>query len=1046
MAWPQSSEVFEPSGAGPSVAVGLVREKIQKTIEGKLRDLGEDVVLKVGLLTRNPESPNTDAPIAVVCEFSRWISPSVSSLAHRLAWNFARTPLLITIEPHLVRAWSCCETPSDGLQSLIPKGEIEEARLDLNATLSPSEQAAHALHWVRLVTSDFLRQFPDRFRRDGRADRTLLAQLMSVRRKLLQQGLDDDTIHDLLARVVFAQFLFDRKDVDGRPALNPSLLAKLRNDGSLTGEHAGLGSILSDYGEAYRFFHWLNDKFNGDLFPGKGETEKEREAEWRAERAKVQPNHLKTLADFVGGRSIGSQSTLWRLYSFDVIPLEFISSIYEEFVASTGAHYTPAFLVDFMLDEVLSWDGDDWDLKVLDPACGSGIFLVKAYQRIIQRWKNAHPRDKPSTSLLRRLLTRNLFGIDIDPHAVRVASFSLYLTMCDEIDPKIYLSNTRFPRLRDRTLVQSDFFVDKQPGFRTDRDAASYDVIVGNAPWGEESETPAARQWAEHPKRKWPIADKAIGTLFLPKAAALTKAHGRVCMLQPASSLLFNRSGPANRFRKRLFSEFKVEEVVNLSALRFELFENATSPPCIVTLRPTNPDGEPLVYISPKQAKAAPNAEIGESSYTMVIEPHDITRVWPDEAAADPHVWTALAWGGRRDVVLLRRLAQCDNLEKYKKRRIVASREGIIPGNRKKPQDAIVGCPLLERDDFPDETLLFLNAAQLPINDDPWTHSKDSTSVEAFKLPQLIIKQGWTVGAARFKAAIVRDSPNGKGVICSQSYISVHVLPGNSLIIESAVLSYNSVLATYFLLLSSGRLAAYRPEPLVQEVRSVPLAATRTSASSAIRTLADVDARVRELFEFKDAEWALVEDLVNFTLPDFKGDDTSPGRQRTVRKPAPMTVAGREPHLATYCEYFVRVLKAGFGPDKAVCATIFQDPPDTDYPLRMVAIHLDWSRDEIVSVTEIAPDKLGEMLLELNEKFLKSQPPGNGGVFYQRTARIYDEVRRGRRTIPTIYVVKPDRIRYWTRSAALRDADEVATDIQVWVPELSAHQPVQRAK
>ncbi|NLE37855.1 MAG: SAM-dependent DNA methyltransferase, partial [Pirellulaceae bacterium] len=457
------------------------------------------------------------------------------------------------------------------------------------------------------------------------------------------QGLEDDRIHDLLARIVFSQFLFDRKDSEGRPAINPALLSRLHEEGHLAKEHDELSSILADYDEAYRFFRWLNDKFNGDLFPGKGGTVEEREADWQKEMRRVKPKHLGTLAEFVSGRLRGRQKTFWRQYAFDVIPLEFVSSIYEEFVTAKGAHYTPGYLVDFMLDEVLPWGGDKWDVKILDPACGSGIFLVKAYQRLIQRWKNAHPGRKLSTRVLKNLLERNLFGVDIDRHAVRVASFSLYLTMCDELDPKAYLKSTKFPLLRDRRLVQADFFLEDVRGFSTAKDGPTYDLVIGNAPWGVGTETKPAVRWATDSEHPWPIANKQVGTLFLAKAATLTKPDGRVSMIQPAGSLLFNRSGPANRFREKLFSQFKVEEVVNLSTLRFELFEGAVSPPCIVTLRPTKPDGEPLVYISPKQVKAAGGAEVAETQYAIVIEPHDISRVWPEEAANEPLVWTALA-------------------------------------------------------------------------------------------------------------------------------------------------------------------------------------------------------------------------------------------------------------------------------------------------------------------------------------------------------------------------------------------------------------------
>ena len=1027
MRWPTRATVLAPPGAGPRVLAELAREKIEETIR---RSAESPVDARVGLLTKNPHSDHTEAPLAVVCEFGRAVSDPTLAVCHRLAWNFVRSPLLVTVEPHRVRTWTCCEPPAADRGLLSSDAEIEGARLDLTGELSPSQQAAHALHWVRLASGDFYRQFPDRFRRDGRADRVLLEELTSVRRRLQRQDLDDDRIHDLLARVVFSQFLFDRKDSDGRAAINPALLSRLHQEGHLAQEHANLGSILADYDEAYRFFRWLNNKFNGDLFPGKGRTPDEREAEWQEEMEQVKPKHLQTLADFVGGRLRGRQRALWRLYSFDVIPLEFISSIYEEFVTTKGAHYTPGYLVDFMLDEVLPWGGNQWDLKILDPACGSGIFLVKAYQRLIQGWKNAHPGQRPSTQLLRKLLERNLFGVDVDPHAVRVASFSLYLTMCDELDPKTYLKSTNFPPLRDKRLIQADFFQEDVKRFSTEKDGPTYDLVIGNAPWSRQTETESAAEWAKDPAHKWDIPNRAIGTLFLAKAATLTKPDGRVSMIQPASSLLFNRSGPANRFRERLFSRFKVEEVVNLSTLRFELFENATSPPCIVTLRPTEPDNEPLLYISPKQVKAAGGAEVAESQYAIVIEPHDISRIWPEEAATEPLVWTSLAWGGRRDLAFVRALCNHSTLEKLRKDGLVQSREGVIRGDRKQIQQEIVGRRILEEEEFPANTFVHLNAEQLPINDNPNTHSKDSTSYEAFNTPQLLIKQGWTTRSGRFQAVLVASSDDNAGVICSQSYISARASSSDAL--ESAALSYNSVLAVYFLLLTSGRLASYRPEPLVEEMRGVPFARPHDRMLVGVHSFEDIDNRVREEFGIKDAEWALIDDLFSYTLPDFKGDETSPGRQPTERVRRFTQAAKSEPHLFAYCRYFARVLKAGFGQEKAVRATIYQDAADSPLPVRLVAIHLDWPREKDIVVERIDSAALCDRLMELDQKWLQTGEENRGGIFYQRVALVYSEFRHKRRSIPTVYIVKPDRIRYWTRSAALRDADEVAADVQLW--------------
>ncbi len=162
---------------------------------------------------------------------------------------------------------------------------------------------------------------------------------------------------------------------------------------------------------------------------------------------------------------------LWPQYAFDVIPLEFISSIYETFVneraSRDGIYYTPPHLVDFVLDRVLPWGGTDWDLKIMDPACGSGIFLVKSFQRLVHRWKLSNQDEQVRAETLRRLLERNIFGVDKDPHAVRVACFSLYLAMCDEIEPRYYWTQVKFPTMRQRRLVHSDFFCEDKEGFNT---------------------------------------------------------------------------------------------------------------------------------------------------------------------------------------------------------------------------------------------------------------------------------------------------------------------------------------------------------------------------------------------------------------------------------------------------------------------------------------------------------------------------------------------------------------------------------------------------
>lgn len=713
LGWPSPDDIRNPSGEGARVFARLARAKIQSAIS-RFSD-GSDV--QVGVLSRNPRTTLTEAPLGVVVEFNQRATDQTLAMLHRLAWNFSHSPAVITVEPDLLRIWTCCEPPQIKAAQPVTDYVVQELWTGDLAKVSPSEitiRAAEMIHWVNLVSGQFFRDRALRFRRDGRADQMLLGNLRYVRQVLHTAGLEEDDIcHDLLARIIFVQFLFDRKDTQGKSALNPNMLGRLYREGILKQEHSDFSTILGNYEETYRLFDWLNGKFNGDLFPGKGNSSRERARGWRHEKNLVKPRHLELLRDFVKGDldMPSGQLCLWPQYAFDAIPLEFISSIYEAFVSERAAHegiyYTPPGLVDFVLDRVLPWTEEKWNLKLLDPACGSGIFLVKAFQRLIHRWKEAHPNQSIRAETLRGLLEKNLFGVDKDPHAVRVASFSLYLAMCDEIDPKYYWSQVSFPALRGTRLINADFFEESNVGFCTPRTAGYYDLVVGNAPWGEMLLTDAAKNWARDLKHEWPLVNKGIGTLFLPKAAALTNSDGKIAMIQSASSLLFNRSGPARSFREKFFTTFQVEEVVNLSALRFKVFnrkshatKTSVAPACVLMFKPQPPSNQRFVYVSPKEV------EHSADEFEITIDPQDVKYLYPDEAANDAEIWATLMWGNLRDKAFLKRLKVCRSISNPGKGVHVATREGIILGDRTKSQRELRRRVILNTRNFPSDSLI----------------------------------------------------------------------------------------------------------------------------------------------------------------------------------------------------------------------------------------------------------------------------------------------------------------------------------------------------
>lgn len=241
--WPKPSQIWEPSGSGPKVYAQLASEKIGEKIKREFRE--EASGLTVSVLAANPEGDETEAPIAIVCQFTRPVPPAVIKEVHRLAWSFSRARSLITIEPQLLRVWSCCEPPQEKEE---PKTVFEVTETDLD------QQAADALQWVELVSGQFFQERENRFKRSGAADQMLLKNLKDVRQQLKNDGLYDETIHNLLARIIFIQFLFQKQDSKGTPALNEEILQNLHRQKILSKEYKNLPEILENFDDTYNLF------------------------------------------------------------------------------------------------------------------------------------------------------------------------------------------------------------------------------------------------------------------------------------------------------------------------------------------------------------------------------------------------------------------------------------------------------------------------------------------------------------------------------------------------------------------------------------------------------------------------------------------------------------------------------------------------------------------------------------------------------------------------------------------------------------------------
>ena len=533
-------------------------------------------------------------------------------------WNQGFCPLLWLVSPYRIDLYNGFGRPQrseDAAQNRLDTFRLvddELARLDRLAG--------------RLVmeTGQFWRQRPG-VDRASAVDRQLLRDLAALKSDLEDSGLAAAPAQALIGRSIFTQYLIDRQIVD-RERLE-----------RICG-HGELSSVLQDRDATTRLFGWLRETFNGDMFPSGAPVPS------AAHRGHVRD--FLTATDPVTG-----QRSLFP-YRFDVIPVELISAIYEQFVHSTDAtgrrtdvHYTPLTAVSLVLDEV--FDGLTGAERVLDLTCGSGVFLVEALRRLVYLQSDG---GVPTRAAIRRTLHEQVYGVDLSPEAVSIAAFSLYLAAL-ELDPDPRAAGgVRFQPLVGRTLRAGD-------AFDVDLGSAKFDLIVGNPPWSDQGKagTGARRLRAAGT----PQSPRGQSLDFVRRAMEFAHDRTRFGMILSATPF-FSRSANGLAAAQSLVESLGPVTLVNLSDLSTWLFPKADMPAMVLLARcyDQKPDRMTLV-----QARWSP---AGERSHTIEVAPSDVTTLPIASWKRNPGLFKAAFLGTRHDLLLLDDL--WDNTQPLKKR------------------------------------------------------------------------------------------------------------------------------------------------------------------------------------------------------------------------------------------------------------------------------------------------------------------------------------------------------------------------------------------
>lgn len=924
-------------------------------------------------------------PLIYFSVIQKYDAKQVAEL-HRLSWNLGEAPLPFVVTPDEILIYNNYEAPQaveNG--NLDPTAGIIET-LNLTDGLASQRLALQKYHRSLLESGEYWRQSMTRFDAQSRVDATLMSNLRIMRRTLINQiskrcDKSKETItsvvHSLLSRSIFIKYLEERKDSNKETVFPQGFYSNFLESAKQYTD------VLNSKEATYSLFRTLKEKFNGDTLQV---SEVEIEI--------ITQNDLDELRTFILGDSEleSKQLALWPFYSFDIIPIQLISSIYELFFHLSdeddekGTYYTPLHLVNLVMDEVYPWEGEYKDTSFFDPSCGSGIFLVEAYRRLVCRWMSQNDVHAINCDQLNLLLKNSIFGVDINEEAIRVASFSLSLAMCDFLDPRSIWDKLSFPRLLDNNLISSDFF-DEDKSFNNRK----YDVIVGNPPW-QSNITGKTKEYLKKANRV--IGDNQIAQAFSIKCSGLCKQNGIICLLMPSKGLLFNRSDKSRAYRANLFSDNNVLAIINLSVYRKFLFDHASGPAAAIIYTPKKEEiNQPIVYCTPKPIYTI------EDIRKFSIDPTDICRI-PRDIIDDDRIWKIAMWGAPRDLELIGKMQSTfAPMSSFIEENHMITAEGFKRGNRTHQCCDFEGLPLVEAKSFKP---YYVSSDELPIVDFNDFECIVKNAREIFAAPHLIIKQSHKNGT--FLSEVLDYD-----AVFNHSLLGVH---GNinklkylSVIIGSRVFSYYHILTNRKWLVERDELEA---GDIWQTPIPKPNNAELTEACNIFDKLVNspkenylLEQFVRNMYRLKEYECYQIDDVIDYVYDYFKN------KKRSVSFSRPNIDSYK-----LYCSSVKGVLTRTFGTGVNFSGDLYLG----DAPLSVLVLNVEHPSTKDLNVI-INNDQLNEILLNLDRSLIDNQQM----VFVRRNLRIYQREK--------IFIVKPAQRKYWTYSAACRDADEIFEDI-----------------
>ncbi len=307
-------------------------------------------------------------------------------------------------------------------------------------------------------------------------------------------------------------------------------------------------------------------------------------------------------------------------YDFSIIESDVLGNIYEQYLGNIlksthkrakleeskthrkeqGIYYTPSYIVDYIVKNTVGeyikthTPEEIRKVRILDPACGSGSFLIKAYKELEGYWSKYYEKNKDISESVRtvkqtkfnpdmegneiefystktEILKNNIFGVDLDPKAVEIAQLNLLLQISEKkqrlplLQNNIKVGNSLIddPTISDRAFKWEEEFPEIMNG-------GGFNIVFGNPPYGKEQLALLRKtEFNQH---------NDIYSAFLEEAKRLLKSEGFMGFITPVSW----QTGEKYKFvRNKLLQAAFPVKLVNLP---YDVFPDAYVDTCIVIL------------------------------------------------------------------------------------------------------------------------------------------------------------------------------------------------------------------------------------------------------------------------------------------------------------------------------------------------------------------------------------------------------------------------------------------------------------------------------